>query len=76
MSKSELACKLQGSAIGFVEVTRDLGFWKTASLSDKGKVKDSNDACFKVCVPFIPPSRNLFIGWHLYIPFMIPKNIC
>jgi hypothetical protein len=26
MSKSELAYKLQGSAIGFVEVTRDLGF--------------------------------------------------
>jgi hypothetical protein len=36
MSKSELACKLQGSAVGFIEVTRDLGFWKTASLSDKG----------------------------------------
>jgi hypothetical protein len=28
MSKSELACKLQGSAIGFVEVTRDLRFGK------------------------------------------------
>jgi hypothetical protein len=36
MSKSELACKLQGSAIGFVEVTWDLGFWKTTSLSGKG----------------------------------------
>jgi hypothetical protein len=36
MSKSELACKLQGSAVGFVEVTRDLMFWKTASLSGKG----------------------------------------
>jgi hypothetical protein len=36
MSKSELACKLQGGAIGFVEVTWDLGFWKTASLSGKG----------------------------------------
>jgi hypothetical protein len=36
MSKSELACKLQGSAIGFVEVTWDLRFWKTASLSGKG----------------------------------------
>jgi hypothetical protein len=35
MSKSELACKLQGSAVGFVGVTRDLGFWKTTSLSDK-----------------------------------------
>jgi hypothetical protein len=41
MSKSELACRLQGSAIGFVEVTRDLGFWKTASLSGKAMVKDS-----------------------------------
>jgi hypothetical protein len=38
MSKSELACKLQGSAVGFVEVTRDLGSWKTVSLSDKGNV--------------------------------------
>jgi hypothetical protein len=36
MSKSELACKLQGSEVGFVEVTRGLGFWKTASLSGKG----------------------------------------
>jgi hypothetical protein len=36
MSKSELAYKLQGSAVGFVEVTPDLGFWKIASLSDKG----------------------------------------
>jgi hypothetical protein len=36
MSKSELACKLQGSAVGFVDVTQDLGFWKTTSLSDKG----------------------------------------
>jgi hypothetical protein len=36
MSKSELACKLQGSAGGFVEVTRDLGFWKIASFFDKG----------------------------------------
>jgi hypothetical protein len=36
MSKSELACKLQGSAIGFIEVTQDFGFWKTASLFDKG----------------------------------------
>jgi hypothetical protein len=36
MSKSELACKLQGSAVGFVEVTRDLGFWKTTSLFGKG----------------------------------------
>jgi hypothetical protein len=36
MTKSELACKLQGSAVGFVEVTRDLWFWKIASLSDKG----------------------------------------
>jgi hypothetical protein len=36
MSKSELACKLEGSAVGFFEVTRDLGFWKTASLSGKG----------------------------------------
>jgi hypothetical protein len=36
MSKSELAYKLQGSAVGFVEVTRDLRFWKIASLSDKG----------------------------------------
>jgi hypothetical protein len=36
MSKSELACKLQGSAVGFVEVTQDLGFWKIAPLSDKG----------------------------------------
>jgi hypothetical protein len=26
MSKSELACKLQGSAVRFVEVTQDLGF--------------------------------------------------
>jgi hypothetical protein len=36
MSKREPACKLQGSAVGFVEVTWDLGFWKTASLSIKG----------------------------------------
>jgi hypothetical protein len=36
MSKSELAYKLQGSAVGFVEVTRDLWFWKTALLSNKG----------------------------------------
>jgi hypothetical protein len=36
MSKSELACKLQGSAVGFVEVTQNLGFWKTASLSGEG----------------------------------------
>jgi hypothetical protein len=36
MSKSELACKLQGSAVGFVGVTQDLGFWKIASLSGKG----------------------------------------
>jgi hypothetical protein len=36
MSKSELACKLQGSAVGFFELTRDLGFWKIASFSDKG----------------------------------------
>jgi hypothetical protein len=36
MSKSELAWKLQGSAVGFVEVIRDLGFWKTASLSGNG----------------------------------------
>jgi hypothetical protein len=36
MSKSELACKLQGSVVGFDGVTRDLGFWKMASLSDKG----------------------------------------
>jgi hypothetical protein len=36
MSKSELACKLQGSTIRGVELTRDLGFWKTASLSGKG----------------------------------------
>jgi hypothetical protein len=36
MRKSELPCKLQGSAVGFVGVTRDLGFWKTASLFDKG----------------------------------------
>jgi hypothetical protein len=36
MSKSELACKLQDSAVGFVEVAWDLGFWKTASLSGKG----------------------------------------
>jgi hypothetical protein len=36
MSKSELACKLQGSAVGFVEVTQDLGVWKTTSLSGKG----------------------------------------
>jgi hypothetical protein len=36
MSKSELACRLQSSAVGCVEVTRDLGFWKTASLSGKG----------------------------------------
>jgi hypothetical protein len=36
MSKSELAYKQQRSAVGFVEVTRDLGFWKTASLSGKG----------------------------------------
>jgi hypothetical protein len=36
MSKSELACKLKGSTVGFVEVTQDLGFWKTASLSGKG----------------------------------------
>jgi hypothetical protein len=35
MSKSGLACTLQGSVVGFVEVTRDLGFWKKASLSDK-----------------------------------------
>jgi hypothetical protein len=35
MNKSELAYKLQGSAVGCVGVTRDLGFWKTASLSDK-----------------------------------------
>jgi hypothetical protein len=36
MSKSELDYKLQGSAVGFVEETRDLGFWKTTSLSGKG----------------------------------------
>jgi hypothetical protein len=36
MSKSELACKLQGSVVGCVGVTRDHGFWKTTSLSDKG----------------------------------------
>jgi hypothetical protein len=36
MSKSELACKLQGSAVEFVEVTRDLEFWKTTSFSGKG----------------------------------------
>jgi hypothetical protein len=36
MSKSELACKLQVSVVGFVGVTWDLGFWKTASLPDKG----------------------------------------
>jgi hypothetical protein len=36
MCKSELVCKLQGSVVGCVEVTRDLGFWKTTSLSDKG----------------------------------------
>jgi hypothetical protein len=36
MSKSELACKLQDSAVGFVGATRDLGFWKKTSLSDKG----------------------------------------
>jgi hypothetical protein len=36
MSKSELACRLQGSAVRGVEVTRDLGFWKIASLSSKG----------------------------------------
>jgi hypothetical protein len=36
MSKSELACTLQGSAVGCVGVTRDLGFWKTTSLSGKG----------------------------------------
>jgi hypothetical protein len=36
MSKSELACKLQGSAVGFVDVTEDLGLWKTTSFSDKG----------------------------------------
>jgi hypothetical protein len=41
MSKSDLSCKLQGSAVGFVGVTRDLGFWKTASLSGKAMVKDS-----------------------------------
>jgi hypothetical protein len=32
MSKSELACKLQGSAVGFVEVTQDLGFWKNSII--------------------------------------------
>jgi hypothetical protein len=36
MSKSELARKLKGSVVGFVEVTRDLGFWKTTSFSGKG----------------------------------------
>jgi hypothetical protein len=36
MSKSELACKLQGSAVEFVEVTQDLRLWKTTSLSGKG----------------------------------------
>jgi hypothetical protein len=36
MSKSELAYKLQGSVVGFVEVTQDLGFWKITSLSGKG----------------------------------------
>jgi hypothetical protein len=36
MTKSELAYKLQGGVVGFFEVPRDLGFWKIASLSDKG----------------------------------------
>jgi hypothetical protein len=36
MSKGKLAYKLQGSAVGFVKVTRDLGFWKTTTLSGKG----------------------------------------
>jgi hypothetical protein len=35
MSKSELACRLQGSAVRGVEVSWDLEFWKTASLSGK-----------------------------------------
>jgi hypothetical protein len=54
MSKSELACKLQGSAIGFIEVTRDLGFWKTASLSDKGNGYRFKNACFMVCYNYFP----------------------
>jgi hypothetical protein len=55
MSRSELACKLQGSAVGFVGVTRDLGFGKQHHCSIRAMVKDSNDACFKVCVfPLYP----------------------
>jgi hypothetical protein len=63
MSKNELACKLQGSAVGFVEVTRDLGFWKIASLSDKTMLKIQIMHAFKVCVfPLYPPRSVLFLS--------------
>jgi hypothetical protein len=40
MSNSELACKLQGSAVGFVEVTRTLDSGKQHHCPVRAMVKD------------------------------------
>jgi hypothetical protein len=41
MSKSELACKLQGSAVGFVEVPETTGSRKQHYYLVRAMVKDS-----------------------------------
>jgi hypothetical protein len=41
MSKSQLACKLQGSAVGFVEVTGTSGSGKQHHCPVRAMVKDS-----------------------------------
>jgi hypothetical protein len=48
-------------------VTRDLGFWKTASLSDKEWLKIQIMHAFKVCVfPFSPQKCFIFLLEFIY----------
>jgi hypothetical protein len=67
MSKSELACTLQGSAVGFVGVTRTSGSEKQHHCPIRAMVKDPNNAYLIVCVlPLFPQKCFIFLLEFIY----------